>query len=115
MPILIFTISLARSFSLPPSLFFLSRKYLFNYRVDKGAQHKSNRSMQQIILPTRKALTVGQTVGQGDWGTGEGATKGMQIITISYLIKFLKCQRIGGQQDPHTLALCHALSRGNYY
>lgn len=73
MPILIFTISLARS--LPRSLFFLSRKYLFNYRVDKGAQNKSNRSMQQIILPTLKALTVGQSFGQGDWGTGEGYNK----------------------------------------
>lgn len=68
-----FHFSLARS--LPPSLFFLSRKYLFNYRVDKGAQNKSNRSMQQIILPTLKALTVGQSFGQGDWRTGEGYNK----------------------------------------
>lgn len=75
MPILIFTISLARS--LPRSLFFLSRKYLFNYRVDKGAQNKSNRSMQQIILPTLKALTVGQSR-KGTSTRGLGNCGGLQ-------------------------------------
>jgi len=54
------------------------RKYLFNYCVDKGAQNKSDRNMQQIILPQAKDQT-------------DKGQKGMQIITISYLIKFFTC------------------------
>lgn len=54
--------------------------------------------MQQIILPTAKALTEGWTDGQTD-GQLVGATKGMQIITISYLIKFFTCQRTARRQQ----------------
>jgi len=32
----------------------VGRKYLFNYCVDKGKQNKSDRNMQQIILPPAK-------------------------------------------------------------
>lgn len=36
-----------------------------------------------------------------EWTDGQlvGATKGMQIITISYLIKFFTCQRTGRRQQ----------------
>lgn len=60
-----------------------------------------------------------------EWTDGQlvGATKGMQIITISYLIKFFTCQRTARRQQEQQRAasgsgharLCHALSRGNYY
>lgn len=87
--------SLFLSLYLYLSLFFCRANIYLIIALTKARKTKATEICSKLSCRRRKRWQ------RDGWTSGQwvGATKGMQIITISYLIKFFTCQRTGRQQQ----------------